>query len=184
MTDREEVITHYVREHVRFAPGLRLVDRKADTIARFEQAFSLLPEKVLDLFLSGARKLSVTLNPDPGLPIGMVTGSHGPADKRSYSITVYDEQQDWPRDQFTGAFLRELGHVVVKRPPESEWPTAQGDRARFRERLECRADAMVWRWGLRHYSMSHLAATYPEHWVERIVEQISRMLLEEDEISK
>ncbi len=29
------------------------------------------------------------------------------------------------------------------------------------------ADAMVWKWGLRHYSMRPLYATYPEHWQKK-----------------
>jgi hypothetical protein len=148
---------------------------------RFEKALSLLPEDVLKIFLAGARNLTVVIMPDAGLPLGMSTRSQGPPEARTYRIMLYEEQQEWSEDLFLGAFLRELGHVVAERPPEVEWPKSRGDRARYKERLEYVADAMVWRWGLRHYSMRHLTATYPKHWVEKIVVEIGKILLEEGE---
>jgi hypothetical protein len=119
--------------------------------------------------------------PNTALPLGMRTSSEGPPEARTYTIMVFREHEEWSENHFLGAFLRELGHVVAERPPESEWPTPRGERSRFREKLEYRADAMVWRWGLRHYSMSHLTATYQPHWVDRIVEEIGKILVKEDD---
>jgi hypothetical protein len=181
MSQQSEAVAKYVRDHVR--PGRPDRDRKvaSATAKRFEKAFSLLPEDVLGLFLSGARNLTVVIVPDVGLPLGMSTRSQGPPDARTYRIMIYEEQQEWAEDLFLGAFLRELGHVVAQRPPEDEWPKSRGDRARYKERIECIADSMVWKWGLRHYSMRHLTATYPQHWVEKIVVEIGKLLLEENE---
>lgn len=179
MTDRNGAIARFVNENARFGAGLRCGNKQAVTRSRFEKAFNLLPEEVLNLFLSGKRKLLVAIIADSAFPMGMATSTEGGADRRRYTIVIYDEHQMWPEDRFLGAFLRELGHVAAERPPEDEWPAGRGDRARYKEHLECRADAMVWSWGLRHYSMSHLNATYPPHWVDRIVEDISRMVLED-----
>lgn len=179
MTDRHEAIAGFIKKNVRFAAGLKHGDSKGVTLSRFEKALSLLPDEVLDLFLSGDRKLVVTVTVDSTFPMGMATGTEGPAGRRRYTIVVYDEHQAWPEDRFIGAFLRELGHVVGERPPKDEWPVGRGERSRYKEKLECRADAMVWRWGLRHYGMSYLAATYPPHWVDRIVEDISKMMLDD-----
>ena len=118
--------------------------------------------------------------PDPGLPLGMKTRTTGSASDRRYTIVVYHEHLSLAEDLFIGSFLRELGHVVAQLPPESEWPENRGDRARFKEHAENRADAMVWRWGLRHYSVRHLFATYPSHRAELILEAIGKTLLEED----
>ncbi len=181
MNQQSEAVSKYVRDHVR--SGRVGSDNKVAlaTAKRFEKAFSLLPQDVLGLFLSEMRDLQVVIMPDVGLPLGMSTKSQGPPDARTYRIMLYEEQQEWPEDLFLGAFLRELGHVVAQRPPEDEWPKFRGDRARYKERLEYIADAMVWRWGMRHYSMRHLTATYPPHWVEKIVVEIGKLLLEEKE---
>jgi hypothetical protein len=117
--------------------------------------------------------------PDVQFPVGMSTKTDGPAHKRKYTIFLYSEHTHWPEDHFIGALLHELGHVVAQRPPESEWPVSRAERARFKEMLESRADAMVWRWGLRHYNICYLCATYPEHWVHRIINNITKVLLEE-----
>ncbi len=180
MTLTSHMVAEYLRHHVRFEEPVK--DGKTRTVLfeRFKKAFSVLPGEVLDLFLSDARNLTVVIVPDAELPLGMRTMSEGPPDSRAYIIMVFQEHRDWAEDHFVGAFLRELGHVVAQRPPESEWPATRGERSRFREKLEYRADAMVWGWGLRHYSMSHLTATYPLHWVERIVVEIGKILLEED----
>ncbi len=58
--------------------------------------------------------------------------------------------------------------------------TIQGDRARFKERLEYVADAMGLEMGSSSLQHPPLTATYPEHWVERIVVEIGKVLLEED----
>jgi hypothetical protein len=175
-----EAIARYVRKHVFMKSSPDQTALFPQTAARFEKAFSLLPEETLELFLSDSRSLTVEIMPDPGLPLGMKTQTTGPASQRRYIIVVYHEHLTWPEDLFVAAFLREIGHVAAKRPPEAEWPTERGARARFKERLENRADAMVWRWGLRHYSMRHIAATYPEHRVEQIVQEIGKVFLEEN----
>jgi hypothetical protein len=180
MTGKTDAVANYVREHVQIERSRNESSTSPVSLERFEKILSILPEEVLDLFLSEARSLVVRVMPDPSLPLGMQTRTEGPVGRRKYIIVVYTEHFQWPEDLFIGAFLRELGHVVAQRPPESEWPTSRGDRARFKEKLECRADATVWRWGLRHYNMRYLSATYPEHWVETIIEQIGKMLLEEE----
>jgi hypothetical protein len=178
--DKTNVIADYVKGLVSFkAP---IVDGNARSIffERIEKSFALLPEEVLDLFLKGSRNLVVVVMADTELPLGMGAKSEGPAKRRKYMVLTYSEHSTWPENRFIGAFLRELAHVATERPPENEWPLQRGDRARFKEQLEHHADAMVWRWGLRHYSMSYLDATYPPHWVERIVVEIGRILLEEN----
>ena len=172
-------ISEYVRDHVRLSPHSKKRTVRADTSARIEKALSLLPDEALDLFLSNERLLTVIIEPDLKIPFGMNTRTRSYADGRKYTITIREEHEDWSEDLFLGAFLRELAHVVGEWPPEEEWPAARGDRARFRERMEYVADAMVWRWGLRHYSMRHLYATYPEHWVERIITEIGKIMLED-----
>jgi len=172
-------LDEYVHHVVQFKSlGADRSTREA-MVERFGKALSVLPEEIQDLFLSGSRRLTVTVLGDTIVPFGMSTRAEGPPMKRHYIIVAYMEHHAWPEDRFLGAFLRELAHVVAQRPPEEEWPAARADRARFKERMELRADAMVWRWGLRHYSMSYLVATFPEHWVERIVDQIGKTLLEE-----
>lgn len=175
-----DAVAAYVRAHVHMKPSPEQVRLFPALAGRFEKAFLLLPDETLELFLSGARSLSVDIMPDPGLPLGMRTRAAGTRSDRHYTITIYHEYLGLPEDLFLGSFLRELGHVVAELPPEREWPETRGDRARFKERLENRADAMVWRWGLRHYSIRHLTATYPSHRVDLIIEAIGQALLEED----
>jgi hypothetical protein len=182
MQGTEPAVTAYVRRIVRFKGRIQDLKARDAMSARFRKAFSLLPPDVLDLFLEGLRPLSVEVRPAGALPLGMSTQSEGKMPLRTYKIVAYVDHGEWPEDRFMGAFLRELGHVVSQRPPEAEWPAGRGDRARFKERLEHRADAMVWRWGLRHYGMSYLAATYPPHWVDRIVEKISDMILHGEDL--
>jgi len=180
MDTRSNLIAAYVKGIVSFkAPA---INRKARSIflERIGKSFSLLPEEVLELFLKGSRALVVVVLADTELPLGMFTKSGGRAQARKYTVLTYAEHAGWPENRFIGAFVRELAHVVAEAPPEDEWPVPRGERARFKEQLEHRADAMVWRWGLRHYSMSYLAATFPPHWVERIVEEIAKILLEEN----
>jgi hypothetical protein len=175
-------IAQYVKRIVRLETELADRDFESLLYERLEKAFSLLPEEVLGLFLKGSRTLVVEVMADTQLPLGMATKSKGAVRKRQYVVVTYPEHAEWSENRFIGAFLRELGHVVAQRPPEEEWPVSRGDRARFKERLEYQADAMVWRWGLRHYSMSFLSATYPPHWVERIVEEIGKTMLEEEPV--
>lgn len=180
MAATDNTIAEYVRQRVRLGRNSTNSSLRADTVGRIEKAFSLLPEDALDVFLSEKRPLTVLIEPDLKVPFGMSTRTARGARGSEYTITIREEHEDWPEDLFLGAFLRELAHVVRERPPEDEWPAARGDRARFRERIECLADAMVWRWGLRHYSMRHLYATYPEHWVEKILDEIGKALLEDE----
>jgi hypothetical protein len=148
------------------------------TFERLVKVFGLLPPDVAELFLTGKRVLTIRVLPDLQIPFGMRTEPSGKIYERNYTITIFNEHQSLPDDLFVGSVLRELGHVVAQRPPENEWPISRGERARFKEHLEHFADAMVWRWGLKHYSMRYLTATYPEHWVERIVKEISIILVE------
>ncbi|MBI5568673.1 MAG: hypothetical protein HY914_01875 [Desulfomonile tiedjei] len=179
MSIQPDAVAKYVQEHVRLGISPRDGRLFPSTAARFEKALSLLPDETLELFLSGARSLTIHVQADPELPLGMRTESRGSAAKSEYTIIVYQEHLGWPEDLFMGAFLRELGHVVAERPPEPEWPTQRGERARFKELLENRADAMVWRWGLRHYSIRHITATYPSHRVDQILAAIEQVLLDE-----
>lgn len=179
MSKEHRPTSKFVEETLRLAGGVRDPKVKKVFADRYEKTLSLLPEEVLDLFLSRKRDVQVIVMPDPKLPVGMSTRTEGPPKQRRYTIFLYEEHSLWPEDHFLGGLLRELGHVVAKRPPEAEWPKARGERARFKEMLECRADAMVWRWGLRHYNMSYLVATFPQHWVERIVKQIGDFFLSE-----
>jgi len=145
-------------------------------IACIEKAFALLPGHVQDLFISRTIRVVIMVKPNPGFPVGMSTASSGPAGNRLYSIAVLEEHGTWPEDRFIAAFLHELGHVVAKLPPRAEWPTSRAERAQFKEMLECRADSLVWKWGLREYSMRYLDSTYPAHRIEAIVAQIERMI--------
>lgn len=179
MGTRQNEIPRYVIEHLHVDPAIGTAFDRADTVQRIEKALVILPEDVLDLFLSGYRNLVIRIGPDTGFPVGMSTRTEGSIHQRRYTIVIYPEHRDWPEDRFIGGFLRELGHVVARRPPETEWPLSRAERSRYREALECRADAVVWRWGLRHYSMAYLTATYPSHWVDRILDQIGKMLMQE-----
>ena len=176
---RDDSIERYVRGILRSGTVAEDSTRARGMIKRLVKAFGLLPPETADLFLLGDRRLTITISPDPGLPLGMRTTSRGPAESRHYTIILFEEHQTWPHDLFIASILRELGHVVASRPPEDEWPASRSERTRFKQMLECRADAMVWRWGLRDYSIRHLYATYPEHRVEKLVEEIGRMLLQE-----
>jgi len=182
MPGNEEALDRYVRDTLHWrSPGQ---DRQARAITalRIKKAFSLLPKKVLGLFLSHNRRLTIEVVEDTPIPLGMRTAAEGPAGARGYTISLHDEELARPEEFFIGSFLRELGHVVAERPPEDEWPKPRAERARFKERLESRADAMVWRWGLRHYGMIHLSATYPQHRLDAIVADIARVLLEEEDV--
>lgn len=179
-SEADQAFSKYVREILRFNRHIKDTSLAEITVTRIEKAFSLIPDECARLFLSGARNLTVKLLPDTTLPLGMTTNTRGPADARRYTIEIRQEHQNQPEDLFLGAFLRELAHVVACKPPEWEWPSSRGERARFKERIEYAADAMVWRWGLRHYNMRFISATYPPHWVDRIVEDIEKMLREED----
>jgi hypothetical protein len=177
MVDNTKSVSEYVKQHVKFE--IPAADKTAATLGKIEKTFSVLPDEVLDLFLENKRSLTISIVRDLQVPFGMSTLSEGPPKKRKFSITIYAEQLDWPEDLFIGSLLRELAHVIARKPPESEWPSARGDKARFKERLEYIADATVWKWGLRHYSIRHLTSTYPEHWVDRIVDEITRIVMQE-----
>ena len=151
-----------------------------EILARLTKTFDLLPGAEQQLFFSGNRKIFINIVSDPKLPFGMKTRSITHKSGPRYTIFVCEECGEWPEDRFLGAFLRELGHVVAEIPPEEDWPATRGERARFKESSELLADGMLWKWGLRHYDMSYLVATFPSHWVDRIVSDIEK-LLEHDE---
>jgi len=176
--DREKAIKLYFIHHVQWNEKIAPSLLHESTMNRFEKALSLLPVEAGDRFLSGDLNLSVLVAPDPGLPLGMRTKSEGPSGSRRYVITVYEEQESWPEDLFIASFLRELAHVVAGALPEAEWPTSRSERSRYKETLECRADALVWQWGLRDYSMVHLKATYPRHRLDTIIADIEKMVRE------
>ncbi len=176
MTLLDKTITSYVNGRLHFKVNSP-EDKKARTAAMIEKTFALIPDEALDLFWSGHRDVAIEVLPDLRVPFGMSVGVFGSPAQRKYVITMYDEQQDLPADLFIGTLLRQLGHVAGKYPPEEDWPQSRGDRARFKEHLENLADATVWRWGLRHYSMRYLTATFQEHWVDRIVKDVSHILL-------
>jgi hypothetical protein len=171
-------VERYVGTQVEFRAKINK-DLRTMTLNRIQKILSLLPGDALDLFLSGKRDLTVSIVPDLEIPFGMHTESQGSPKKRTYKISIYKEQLDLEEDIFIGALLRELGHVAAQRPPESEWPATRGDRARFKERLESVADATVWKWGLKHYSIRHITATYPEHWADKIIKEIAEVMLED-----
>ncbi|MFH0826033.1 MAG: hypothetical protein V2B18_25030, partial [Pseudomonadota bacterium] len=125
---------------------------------------------------TGELKLTLIAGADPGFPMGMNGRTYGVSGERRYVILIFREHGSWPEDVFIGALLRELAHVVARRPPESEWPEARKERALFKEGIEYRADAMVWRWELSTYSLSHLNATYPPHRVDAILPKIAEAL--------
>lgn len=181
MTKNSERIVKYLNFRVDFGETKSKGSKRETTLSRMATAFDSLPEDVLDIFLKESRDLQIRLIPDPSLPFGMKTRSENLSGRLTYILTICDEAQEWPEDHFIGCFLRELGHVVAKLPPECDWPTERGERARFREFAECRADTMVWRWGLRHYDIVYLTATYPSHWVDKIVNDISLMLISDNQ---
>lgn len=176
----EYMIKAYTSTHIELGAPLRPSQLHPETPSKLAKAISLLPSDASELILSERRKLTFLILPDAALPFGMSTRSQGPKQDRRYTIVMYNEHQDLPEDLFIGSILRELAHVIAKRPPEEEWPTHKGDRARFKEHLESRADALVWKWGLRHYSIRHITATYPQHRANEIIESIGNALLEND----
>ena len=177
-SERELSIEKYFAEHLCRATRKAHLPVPRETIARFRNAFILLPSETADLFLSGSIDLTVMIETDPALPLGMRTTCEGPPYSRRYMIVVYEEHLQWAEDLFIGSFLRELAHAVAGQPPEDEWPTSRSERARFKEMLEHQADAVVWKWGLKEYSMRHITATYPAHRVEIIVAEIERIVKE------
>lgn len=174
MTKQHRVL-RYVRDsvHVGEGDGARAPE---SSLERLTEVFVLLPPETLELFLSGQRSLCIKIFPTPRAAMGLRTTCTGPPSAREYTIILYQEHFDLPRDHFIGAVLRELGHVVANMPPEHEWPVERSDRAEFRENLETRADALVWQWGLKEYSLAYLHGTFPPHWVERIVKDIQQLM--------
>ncbi|MGC8605765.1 MAG: hypothetical protein ACP5VS_19040 [Desulfomonilaceae bacterium] len=171
------VISDYVKRRLDFK-GLKHDKSKIEaTKSRVIRAFENLPLEILNLFLDGSRNLSIKIIPDPKLPFGMRTITERSSKELVYTLNICDEAQGWAEDHFLGAVLRQLGHITAELPPDDEWPKERGARARFKESIECKADALVWSWGLRHYDMIYLSETYPSHWVDKIVNDISMMML-------
>jgi hypothetical protein len=177
-SQRDRSIHKYLTEHVRYTTGDAHAAALHDAIARFRKALILLPMQTTDLFLSGLINLTVRIESDPGLPLGMRTTCEGPSDARRYSIVLYEEHLHMTEDVFIGSFLRQLANVVAGQPPEEEWPTSRSERAGFKEMMEHQADALVWKWGLKEYSMRYIAATYPPHRVDLIMDEIERIVNE------
>lgn len=180
MPNKNDAVVRYVRSHVKMGPhggNSRLSDA---VVKRFTRILRLLPARTLEVLLSGTRSLSVLILPTPGAPMVMKTRCYGPPYAREYSLVLYEEHLGFPEDHFIGAVLRELGHVVGGIPPEEEWPPTRSDRAQFKERLETLADALVWQWGLKRYSLAYLTNTFPPHWAERIVGDIERVVAERE----
>ena len=177
MVEVSHIISNYVKRRLGFE-GIKSNKPRIDvTESRIMKAFDNLPLEILNLFLDGSRNLSIRIIPDPKLPFGMRTITKRSSNALVYTLNICDEAQDWAEDHFLGAVLRELGHVTAELPPEDEWPLERGARARFKESVECKADALVWSWGLRHYDIIYLSETYPSHWVDKIVDDISMMIL-------
>ncbi len=177
MVEVNHAVSDYVERRLDFK-GIKSDKSRIDvTEYRIIKAFDSLPLEILNLFLNGSRILSIKIVPDPKLPFGMRTIAERSSNGLAYTLNICNEAQDWAEDHFLGAFLRELGHVTAELPPEDEWPLERGARARFKESAECKADALVWSWGLRHYDIIYLSETYPSHWVDKIVNNISMMLL-------
>ncbi len=175
------IISNYVENRLDFK-GIKPNKARIDvTQSRIIKAFDNLPLEILNLFLDGSKNLSIRIIPDPKLPFGMRTITKRSPNGLTYTLNICDEAQDWAEDHFLGAVLRELGHVTAELPPEDEWPLERGARARFKESIECKADALVWSWGLRHYDIIYLSETYPSHWVDKIVNDISMMILTMDQ---
>lgn len=182
-TSRAGKIEAFVRNCFKVVDGV--TDRmRPSTIIWIEKAFAFLPEHAADLFLFGRRDLTVLLAADPGLPLGMKTTSEGPPDARRYVIMIFEELQEFPEDLFIGSFLRQLAQVVGEIPPEEEWPERRSERARMRERVENRADALVWHWGLKDQNLRFLQATYPPHIVADIIPAIEEALKAEQRSSQ
>jgi hypothetical protein len=178
MSKKNDAVVRYVRDHVKPSPPGTTTRVLEMARKRFTRALSLLPPDALALFLSGTRALSVMIMPTPGAPMVIKTRCYGPPYAREYHMVLYEEHLDLPEDHFIGAVLRELGHVVGQIPPEEEWPPTRVDRARFKERLENLADAMVWQWGLKRYDLVYLNNTFPAHWTEKIIQDIERVMAE------
>lgn len=177
MAEDTKNVSNYLESIIKIK-GIKLDNsRLGVTKARINKAFEILPEEVLNLFLGRSRKLSLSITRGSELSPGMRTTTERYSGRPVYSISICDESLGWPEDHFIGALLRELGHVTAELLPENEWPQERGARARYKESIECKADALVWSWGLRHYDMIFLSETYPSHWVDKIVNDISMMLL-------
>ena len=176
----ENAIKTYVAAHTHGRDLPNQPNPKLETYRRLEKALSLLPSDATDLILSDARRLTFLLLPNAALPFGMSTVHEGPEKAGRYTILMYDEHQELPEDLFIGSVLRELAHVVLRIPPEDQRPTGRQERAELKERLESRADALVWKWGLRHYNIRFITATYPSHRADEIIESVAKTLLEND----
>lgn len=176
--ERQSAIQQYLTGRVRRLAGQPGSSLARETTARLQKAFALLPSDTQDLLLSGTIDLAVIVAPNPGLPMGMQTTREEVIDHQRCTIITYEEHQEWSEEVFIGAFLRQLAHVVAGHPSEEEWPASRAERARFKELLEHQADALLWRWGLKDYSMCYIQASYAPHRVPLIMSEIERLLEE------
>ncbi len=169
-------VSDYVERIVGFGESCSAPRCHHDSTERIKKAFDLLPDEVTNQFLSGEIRLTVIVEPEPFIPMGMKIRADGPLELRRFTVAVFQGQLEWPEDVFIASFLREIAQAAAGRPPEEEWPTKRGERSRFREMLENQADLMLWKWGLREQDIRFLTATYPPHRVDEIVEAIDEML--------
>lgn len=181
MSYQPELIEKFVNSRLIEKESSAKSKSSREICSRFVAAVKLLPDDELELFLTERRRISIDIIADPKLPFGMKTRSGGSFPTRQYTVLICEECSEWDENRFIGGLLRELGHIVAEIPPEEEWPISRGDRARFKEHSELVADCMVWKWGLRHYDMSFLVSTYPPHWVDRIVTDIEKLIVADEQ---
>lgn len=164
------------------AQTIKIHERSGDTSLKnraaplIEESLSIIPPKALELFLGGERDLTIFIGPGSRLPMVMKTSSERHSSGRVYTIQLTPEHLELPKNVFMGNFLRELGHVVNSIPPMEDWPSQRKQRAQMKERMELRADAVVWQWGLKHYNISYIMATYPQHIADQIISDIEEYL--------
>ncbi len=147
---------------------------------RIAQTLDLLPDRAFDLFLNHHRDVAFRVLVQSDVPLGMRTLVSGPKHARQYSILLYDDQLHWKEKLFHGALLRELAHVVLEKPAPFELPVNRRERSMHIEHMEHRADALVWRWGLRDYSVHFISQTYPAQYVDRILMHVADLMLRPD----
>ncbi len=180
MLEDAELLERFVRSLISEPKSPTASHHIAEICSRIAMALKLLPDDERDTFVSGRRKLSVEIVREPKIPFGMKTRSTTGIENREYTIFVCEECGEWEQNRFLGALFHEFGHIISEIPPEEEWPITRGDRARFKEYRELLADCVVWKWGLRHYDVSYLIATFPPHWVDRIITDIEKLMATDD----
>ncbi len=136
------------------------------------EVMKIAPEEVSRELLERERSLTIHVTQDSGLPMPMKTTCKRDKGVNRYTIAMQLHHVDLSRNVFVGAFLREIAHVVLEIPPEQEWPTDRRIRAEMKKDLELKADSQVWSWGLRHYDIAYIWATFPNHIAEQLISDI------------